>query len=229
MIDIGPVERFQDAKTLVDYPIVRDMDTNMYERQDGGGLEIGSYAHRPIMIDADEIPSIEESALSPTELPFTQQDFELQMEQALELMPEIVGDESVGVALRDQRPAVGHARRPAAAGRDARGRRACGRRRRSGSRRAPASGKTVAELMVHGESEIDVYDSNIARAYPHQKTKTHIRARVNEGFNKMYGIVHPSEQWESDRRVKLVALLRARAGAPGGLLRGRRMGAPAVV
>ena len=97
MIDIGPVERFQDAKTLVDYPIVRDMDTNMYERQDGGGLEIGSYAHRPIMIDADEIPSIEESALSPTELPFTQQDFELQMEQALELMPEIVGDESVGV------------------------------------------------------------------------------------------------------------------------------------
>ena len=97
MIDIGPVPRFADARTLVEYPIVRDMDTNMYERQDGGGLEIGSYAHRPILIDADEIPSIEESALSPTELPFTQADFEPQMEQALELMPEIVGDESVGV------------------------------------------------------------------------------------------------------------------------------------
>ena len=65
MIDIGPVPRFADARTLVDYPIVRDMDTNMYERQDGGGLEIGSYAHRPIMMDADEIPSIEESALQP--------------------------------------------------------------------------------------------------------------------------------------------------------------------
>src|SRR5215831_6680475 len=57
--------------------------------------------------------------------------------------------------------------------------------------------------MVHGEAEIDVYESNIARAYPHQKTKTHIQARASEGFNKMYGIVHPSEQWESDRRVKL--------------------------
>ena len=43
------------------------------------------------------IPSIEESALSPTELPFTQQDFDPQMEEALELMPEIVGDETVGV------------------------------------------------------------------------------------------------------------------------------------
>jgi glycine cleavage system aminomethyltransferase T len=67
----------------------------------------------------------------------------------------------------------------------------------------PGAGKTIAELMVHGESEIDVYDSNIARAYPHQKTKAHVQARAAEGFNKMYGIVHPAEQWESDRRVKL--------------------------
>ena len=31
---------------MIEFPIVRDMDTNMYERQDGSGLEIGSYAHR---------------------------------------------------------------------------------------------------------------------------------------------------------------------------------------
>ena len=42
-------------------------------------------------------PPIEEAALSPTEFPFTQDDFDPQMEHALELMPEIVGDESVGV------------------------------------------------------------------------------------------------------------------------------------
>ena len=69
----------------------------MYERQDGVGLEIGSYAHRSILHDPEEIPSIEEAALSPTEFPFTQADFDPQMEDALELMPEIVGDESVGV------------------------------------------------------------------------------------------------------------------------------------
>ena len=97
MIDIGPAPRFAGAKGMIEYPIVRDMDTNMYERQEGTGLEIGSYAHRPITLDADEIPSIEESALTPTELPFTQDDFDPQMEIALELMPEIVGDESVGV------------------------------------------------------------------------------------------------------------------------------------
>ncbi|MGI8505817.1 MAG: GcvT family protein [Solirubrobacteraceae bacterium] len=202
MIDIGPAPRFADPKTLVDYPIVRDMDTNMYERQDGTGLEIGSYAHRPIMIDADEIPSIEESALSPTELPFTQQDFELQMEQALELMPEIVGDETVGqryaingllsVTL-DGLPLIGET--PEVKG--------LWSAAAIWIKEGPGAGKTVAELMLEGESEIDVYDSNIARAYPHQKTRAHIQARAAEGFNKMYGIVHPSEQWETDRRVKL--------------------------
>src|SRR6478736_5600062 len=70
MIDIGPVPRFASSTRHIEYPIVRDMDTFMYERQDGIGLEIGSYAHRAILHDPEEIPSIEQAALSPTELPF---------------------------------------------------------------------------------------------------------------------------------------------------------------
>ena len=202
MIDIGPAPRFADAKGMIEFPIVRDMDTNMYERQEGTGLEIGSYAHRPIMMNADDIPSIEESPLTPTELPFTQQDFELQMEQALELMPEIVGDENVGVKYAingllsvtlDGLPLIGET--PEVKG--------LWSAAAIWIKEGPGAGKTVAELMVHGEAEIDVYESNIARAYPQQKTRTHVQARAAEGFNKMYGIVHPSEQWESDRRVKL--------------------------
>ena len=202
MIDIGPAPRFADTTGMIEYPIVRDMDTNMYERQEGTGLEIGSYAHRPIMLDADEIPSIEESALTPTELPFTQEDFDPQMEIALDLMPEIVADESVGVKYAingvlsvtyDGMPLLGETP-------DVRGLWSAAA---VWIKEGPGAGKTVAELMVHGESEIDVYESNIARAYPCQRTKTHIRARASEGFNKMYGIVHPGEQWESDRRVRL--------------------------
>ena len=202
MIDIGPVPRFANTTGMIEYPIVRDVDTNMYERQEGTGLEIGSYAHRPITLDADEIPSIEESALSPTELPFTQEDFDPQMEIALELMPEIVGDETVGVKYAingvlsvtyDGMPLLGETPEirglwSAAA---------------IWIKEGPGAGKTMAELIVHGESEIDVYESNIARAYPCQKTRTHIVSRASEGFNKMYGIVHPGEQWESDRRVRL--------------------------
>ncbi|HLK41874.1 MAG TPA: FAD-binding oxidoreductase, partial [Thermoleophilia bacterium] len=39
MIDVGPVPHFADSKSHIEFPIVRDMDTNMYERQDGSGLE----------------------------------------------------------------------------------------------------------------------------------------------------------------------------------------------
>src|SRR4051794_2309838 len=47
MIDIGPVPRFAGTTLSIEYPIVRDMDTNMYERQDGTSLEIGSHAPPP--------------------------------------------------------------------------------------------------------------------------------------------------------------------------------------
>jgi glycine cleavage system aminomethyltransferase T/glycine/D-amino acid oxidase-like deaminating enzyme len=202
MIDIGPVPRFASSTRHIEYPIVRDMDTFMYERQDGIGLEIGSYAHRPILHDPEEIPSIEQSALSPTELPFTQADFDKQMEDALELMPEIVGDESVGVKYAingllsltpDGMPLLGETH-------EVRGLWSCAA---VWVKEGPGIAKAVAEWMVHGESEIDLHSSDIARFWEHQKTRAHIRARTSEGFNKTYGIIHPSEQWASNRDVRL--------------------------
>src|SRR5271170_7543954 len=92
MISVGPIALFADTPGEISYPIVRDVDTNMYERQHGGEMEVGSYAHRPIIVAPDDIPSIEEAALSPTEMPFTQDDFDPQLADALELMPDLLGD-----------------------------------------------------------------------------------------------------------------------------------------
>jgi glycine cleavage system aminomethyltransferase T/glycine/D-amino acid oxidase-like deaminating enzyme len=202
MIDIGPVPRFAGAKADIEHPIVRDMDTNMYERQTGDGLEIGSYAHRAILYEPEEIPAIEEAPLSPTEFPFTQDDFEPQLEQALELMPEIVGDESVGIKYAingilsltpDGMPILGET--PEVKG--------LWSAAAVWVKEGPGIGRSVAEWMVHGESEIDLHSSDVARFWEHQKTRTHVKARTAEGFNKTYGIVHPSEQWESNRGVRL--------------------------
>jgi glycine cleavage system aminomethyltransferase T/glycine/D-amino acid oxidase-like deaminating enzyme len=201
MIDVGPVPRFLTSKTAVDFPIVRDMDTNMYERQDGQGLEVGSYAHRPILHEPDEIPSIEESSLTPTELPFTQDDFELQLEHALQLVPEVLGDESVGIKYAingllsltpDGLPLLGET--PEVRG--------LWSAAAVWVKEGPGVGRAVAEWMVRGESEIDLQSSDIARFYPEQRTPEHVQGRASEGFNKTYGIVHPGEQWESSRRVR---------------------------
>jgi glycine cleavage system aminomethyltransferase T/glycine/D-amino acid oxidase-like deaminating enzyme len=202
MIDVGPVPRFLTSKTAVDYPIVRDMDTNMYERQDGQGLEVGSYAHRPILHEPDEIPSIEEASLTPTELPFTQEDFEQQLEDALELVPEILGDESVGIKYAingllsltpDGLPLLGET--PEVRG--------LWSAAAVWVKEGPGVGRAVAEWMTNGESEIDLQSSDIARFYDEQRTPQNIKGRASEGFNKTYGIVHPGEQWESNRRVRV--------------------------
>ncbi len=202
MIDVGPVPRFLSSKTAVDFPIVRDMDTNMYERQDGQGLEVGSYAHRPILHEPDEIPSIEEASLTPTELPFTQEDFEQQLEHALELVPEVLGDESVGIKYAingllsltpDGLPLLGET--PEVRG--------LWSAAAVWVKEGPGVGHAVAEWMTKGESVIDLQSSDIARFYTEQRTPEHVKGRAAEGFNKTYGIVHPSEQWESNRRVRM--------------------------
>ena len=202
MIDVGPVPHFKDTKGVIEFPIVRDMDTNMYERQDGSGLEIGSYAHRPILHDPEDIPSNEEAALSPTEFPFTEKDFEQQMEDALELIPDVLNDESVGIKYAingllsltpDGLPLLGET--PEVKG--------LWSAAAVWVKEGPGVGKSVAEWMTHGESEIDLQSSDIARFYDCQKTKANIKARTAEGFNKTYGIVHPNEQWETNRRVRL--------------------------
>ena len=56
---------------------------------------------------------------------------------------------------------------------------------------------------MHGEPEIDLQSSDIARFYPEQRTPQHVKGRAAEGFNKTYGIVHPGEQWESNRGVRV--------------------------
>jgi glycine cleavage system aminomethyltransferase T/glycine/D-amino acid oxidase-like deaminating enzyme len=202
MMDVGPVPRFEHTTAEVGFPIVRDVDTNMYERQHGTGFEIGSYAHRAILMDPDDIPSIAASALSPTMLPFTKEDFDPQLEDALELFPEIVGDESVGVKLAingllsltpDGNPIIGET--PEVKG--------LWSVAAVWIKEAPGIAKTVAEWMTTGEPEIDPHGSDVARFYDHHKTKQHMDARAIEGYNKTYGIVHPMEQWASNRPIRL--------------------------
>jgi glycine cleavage system aminomethyltransferase T/glycine/D-amino acid oxidase-like deaminating enzyme len=202
MISVGPIALFDGTEGEIAYPIVRDVDENMYERQHGGDMEVGSYAHRPIVVTPDEIPSIEEAVLSPTEMPFTQEDFDPQLERALELMPELLGDERAGVRYAinglismtpDGHPVLGEAPEVpglwSVAG--------------SWIKEGPGIGRAVAEWMSGVTPEIDIHEADIARFYPHQRTAAHVTARAREGFNKMYGIVHPSEQWESGRPVRV--------------------------
>jgi glycine cleavage system aminomethyltransferase T len=67
----------------------------------------------------------------------------------------------------------------------------------------PGIGRLVAEWMTDGAPELDPNEVDIARFYPYARTKKHVWDRATEGFNKIYGVVHPHEQWELGRNIRL--------------------------
>ena len=201
MISVGPCPQLAEQEGEISFPIIRDMDTFCYERQHGADMEVGSYAHRAILHEPEEIPSIDQAKLSPTEMPFTSDDFDPQLEQAYELMPELLGAD--GAEMRyaingllsltcDGSPILGESEIKglwtAAA---------------VWIKEGPGVGRAVAEWMTHGQPEIDVNASDIARFHQHQKRREHTRLRTTESFIKTYGIIHPFEQYESDRPQRL--------------------------
>ncbi|MGH3413113.1 MAG: GcvT family protein [Marmoricola sp.] len=205
MISVGPIPQLAEREGEISFPIVRDVDTGCYERQHGADMEVGSYMHRAILHQPDEIPSIEQARLSPTEMPFTEEDFDPQLEQAYELMPEALGADGAeiryaingllsltpdGGPLLGETPEVKGLWSAAAVW----------------VKEGPGVGRAVAELMTNGYSEIDVHGGDIARFHPPQRTAEHVRSRATEIFNKTYGIVHPAEQWEGERRKRLAPM-----------------------
>jgi glycine cleavage system aminomethyltransferase T/glycine/D-amino acid oxidase-like deaminating enzyme len=202
MIDVGPIRELEQADAWVSFPVVRDMDVKMYERQRGPDLEIGSYAHRPILHDPEEIPPVgAPGQQSPTRFPFTADDFAPQLEHAKELFPDLLAQPGPqtrtaingllsltpdGHPLLGETPEV-HGLWSAAA---------------VWIKEAPGVGRVIAEWMTDGTSEIDPHGADIARLYPHARTRTHVRARAAEGFPKIYGIAHPREQWSSNRPLR---------------------------
>jgi glycine cleavage system aminomethyltransferase T/glycine/D-amino acid oxidase-like deaminating enzyme len=202
MVDVGPIPELEHADAWVSFPLVRDMDAKMYERQRGADLEIGSYAHRPILHSPEEIPPVGGgSQESPTRFPFTADDFAPQLEHARQLFPDLLG--RPGLQTRqaingllsltpDGHPLVGET--PEVKG--------LWSAAAVWIKEGAGVGRVVAEWITDGSPEIDPHSADISRLYPHSRTRTHVRARAAEGFPKIYGIAHPREQWTTNRPLR---------------------------
>src|SRR6476469_5252432 len=204
MISVGPCPQLAEREGEISFPIVRDMDALCYERQHGADMEVGSYAHRAILHEPEEIPSLDQAKLSPTEMPFTEDDFDPQLEQALELMPELLGAEGAEIRYAingllsltcDGNPILGESLVKGLWTASA-----------VWIKEGPGVGRAVAEWMTHGHSEIDVAHSDIARFHTNMLRRAHTRPRTTESFIKTYGIIHPAEQYESDREQRLAPM-----------------------
>ena len=91
LMHTSPVPELEGATGQIEWPLLRDQDRSMYVRQEYKGWEVGSYMHPAIITDATDIPSAEDSLLSPTMMPFTEKHFGPAMEAIIEVMP-VLGD-----------------------------------------------------------------------------------------------------------------------------------------
>jgi glycine cleavage system aminomethyltransferase T/glycine/D-amino acid oxidase-like deaminating enzyme len=201
MVRIGPFRPFAEIPRGAGVPILRDSDPRFYTRHAGTDIEIGFAGHRPMLVDPDDIPSLEAAVLTPTELPFTAEDFEPALEAARQLIPALFDE---GATIRyainglvslcaDGQPVVG--RQPEVEG--------LWSANRIDIKMGPAVARILATWLVKGMPESALSPHDMARFLPHERTVTHVQARATEWWSRNYEMVHPSREFTANRGLRL--------------------------
>ena len=74
-------------------------------------------------------------------------------------------------------------------------------------------GKSLAELMIHGEASTDVYGLDIARYGPHASSREFIKQTTGEFYARRFVMTYPNEQLPAGRPLKMAPAYDAMTGA----------------
>ncbi|NBD30237.1 MAG: FAD-dependent oxidoreductase [Alphaproteobacteria bacterium] len=64
-------------------------------------------------------------------------------------------------------------------------------------------GKTLAEWMIHGDTEADAWSMDIARYGPHQSNKEYIRQTTGQFYSRRFVMSYPNEQLPAGRPLRM--------------------------
>ncbi len=65
------------------------------------------------------------------------------------------------------------------------------------------AGKSIAEWMVDGHPEWDMHEADINRFHAFQETQRYIELRCWQNYAEVYDIIHPKQQMEKPRNVRV--------------------------
>ncbi|GAB3754014.1 FAD-dependent oxidoreductase [Zhihengliuella somnathii] len=184
-------------------PILRYQDRDLYYREWGDTIGIGSYAHRPMPVDLDTLPSYRPEEIDgermPSSLPFTPEDFAAEWEASQELLPDLKntqikrGFNGIFSFTPDGGSLVGQSREV------------------DGFFVAEAVwvthgagiAKAVAELIATGRSETDLSDCDLNRFEDMQTTPEYVEETSKQNFVEIYDVRHPLEPRISPRDARV--------------------------
>ena len=180
-------------------PILRHQDASMYMRQRRGHYVIGAYRHEPLLVEAEDIPDWDAAPVMPSMMEWRDDVFEFGRRAVADVVPCLEG---VGLTRKvngmfsftpDGMPLLGESPQV----------RGFWLAEGVWITHAGGVGKAVAEWMVEGAPGSDLRECDVARFHPHAATPGYVRARGAQQYREVYDIIHPRQQMEHPRNLRM--------------------------
>ncbi|GAA2363724.1 FAD-dependent oxidoreductase [Saccharopolyspora halophila] len=190
-----------DEHTEANLPILRHQDRDLYFREHVDRLGIGTYAHRPMPVRLGDLPELDapsEQAM-PSVLPFTEEDFAPSWEATKRLLPALesaaveTGFNGVMSFTPDGGPLVGES--PDVAG--------FWIAEAVWVTHSAGVGRSVAQLLVDGRSEIELHGCDVHRFDEIETTPDYVEETAARNFVEVYDVKHPLQPKFSPRDLRV--------------------------
>ncbi|MFB9902731.1 GcvT family protein [Allokutzneria oryzae] len=185
-----------DASREAGRPILRHQDRDLYFREHHDRIGIGSYAHRPMPVDLDDLS---DTGQMPSMLEFTEADFAGPWQDCQRLLPALAeakvdeGFNGIFSFTPDGFPLLGESREV----------RGFWLAEAVWVTHSAGVAEAVAEWLVHGQSTVDLHECDVHRFEEVQLAPDYIAERGCQNFVEVYDILHPSQPMESPRPLRV--------------------------
>ncbi|SDO85195.1 Glycine cleavage system T protein (aminomethyltransferase) [Nakamurella panacisegetis] len=198
----GPVNDLAGRTSEAVRPVLRHQDADLYYRENGTGLGIGSYRHRPMPVRSTDLASWKDAAAAggqPSVLDFTPEDFEFPLAETARILPSL-GELELKNAFNgvfsfttDNMPLLGpHASIDGFWTAEA-----------VWVTHSAGVAKAMAEWIVDGYSRsFDLHACDLNRFERHQLAPAYIEAKDCQNFVEVYDILHPLQPMEHSRPLR---------------------------
>ena len=182
-----------------DAPILRHQDADLYFREHGDRVGIGSYAHRPMPVLDSEILPYEDAAVMPSVQAFTPADFDPSWDDALALLPAL-GETKVEEGINgifsftaDGFPLLGEVREVPG----------LWLAQAVWVTHSAGVARAVSDWIVDGDPGVDVHECDVHRFDPVQLSPSYVAERSIRNFIEVYDILHPLEPVSRPRPLRV--------------------------
>jgi dimethylglycine oxidase len=187
-----------DQTEEITIPIMRHQGEDLYFRQRFNGMGIGSYLHRPLMVESEEILPFDKAEIMPSQMPFTAPEWEPVQGLAGQILPELKeakivdGMNGMFSFTVDTFPLMG----------EWNGLKGFWVAEAVWVTQAVGVARATAEWIIDGHPKLAVHECDVNRFEPHQLGPNHISMRGAQNYIEVYDIIHPLQPMEKPRPLR---------------------------